>query len=435
MLGMLWPRVLSLICFFTSVNAKTHHDHFGTTYLYVIWTHIFLQVTVWLVMFPVAMVLGLRGSRWYVPLQSLGCALTMLGYVLGYTHGGRSYHSASHRNNALFLLVPLITHLVLAIYLRYQPQESIKPSRKWLDRTHGILGKLLPVLGWVQVLVGVATFGGYCRGDNAEQCTLYYTAGSGLLAYGIVLAIVILSGEAWIVRSSESPEWWESWVVLAGGVVNLGLAVEDRAFLVPGVLWLLAGAASLFFAKDNNRTAMPSIVIIVTAWTCTQHGQELAIYSKMHAAFGFTLLAAGGARLLEVLLLKPKYVSPSDVHDTTYGWQANENVRRLRNLARPLLYLPPFLFMCSGFLALGSTDEGITYIHQRGVDLQTYIFLIYTAALLLYGKIAALVWLYHHCGDELDSDRNNDAVELTSKGYVRIPTGDRDGDEDGDGAM
>lgn len=69
MLGMLWPAVLSLICFFTSVNAKTHHDHFGTTYLYVIWTHMFLQVTVWLVMFPVAMVLGLRGIRWYVPLQ------------------------------------------------------------------------------------------------------------------------------------------------------------------------------------------------------------------------------------------------------------------------------------------------------------------------------------------------------------------------------
>lgn len=109
-------------------------------------------------------------------MQSLGCALTLLGYVLGYTHGGRSYHSAAHRNNAIFLLVPLITHSVLAIYLRYRPQEDIKPSRKWLDRAHGILAKVLPVLGWVQVLMGVATFGGYCRGDNAEQCTPYYTA-------------------------------------------------------------------------------------------------------------------------------------------------------------------------------------------------------------------------------------------------------------------
>ena len=35
----------------------------------ILWIHIFLQVAVWGVIFPIGMVLGLTRSRWHVPLQ------------------------------------------------------------------------------------------------------------------------------------------------------------------------------------------------------------------------------------------------------------------------------------------------------------------------------------------------------------------------------
>ena len=35
----------------------------------ILWIHIFLQVAVWGVIFPIGMVLGLTKSRWHVPLQ------------------------------------------------------------------------------------------------------------------------------------------------------------------------------------------------------------------------------------------------------------------------------------------------------------------------------------------------------------------------------
>jgi len=35
----------------------------------ILWIHILLQATVWGVIFPIGMVLGLTRSRWHVPLQ------------------------------------------------------------------------------------------------------------------------------------------------------------------------------------------------------------------------------------------------------------------------------------------------------------------------------------------------------------------------------
>lgn len=39
------------------------------------------------------------------------------------------------------------------------------------------------------------------------------TQGSGFVAYGTIMAILLLVGEAWVRRSGRSPEWWDSWVI------------------------------------------------------------------------------------------------------------------------------------------------------------------------------------------------------------------------------
>ena len=38
--------------------------------------------------------------------------------------------------------------------------------------------------------------------------------GSGFIAYGIIMAIMMIAGEAWVRRSGRSPEWWDSWVIM-----------------------------------------------------------------------------------------------------------------------------------------------------------------------------------------------------------------------------
>lgn len=48
-----------------------------------IFVHAFLQFLAWAVVFPLGMVLGLKKSKWHVPCQVAGLALTGTGFILG----------------------------------------------------------------------------------------------------------------------------------------------------------------------------------------------------------------------------------------------------------------------------------------------------------------------------------------------------------------
>lgn len=45
--------------------------------------------------------------------------------------------------------------------------------------------------------------------------------GGGFIAYGIIMAIILLAGEGWLRRTGRSQEWWDSWVIMlwVGGMV------------------------------------------------------------------------------------------------------------------------------------------------------------------------------------------------------------------------
>jgi hypothetical protein len=63
-----------LTCAVLFVAAHEHHDELDEEELNspvdtILWLHIFLQATVWGVLFPAGMVLGITRSRWHVPLQ------------------------------------------------------------------------------------------------------------------------------------------------------------------------------------------------------------------------------------------------------------------------------------------------------------------------------------------------------------------------------
>jgi hypothetical protein len=50
-----------------------------------------LQTTVWGIIFPIGMVLGLSKSKYHVPVQVAGVGLTLIGSYLGHHHGGRDF--------------------------------------------------------------------------------------------------------------------------------------------------------------------------------------------------------------------------------------------------------------------------------------------------------------------------------------------------------
>lgn len=66
--------VLLLLLLTTLSAAHKHHDQLSEEQSKaptdaILWIHIFLQATVWGILFPVGMVLGITRSRWHVPLQ------------------------------------------------------------------------------------------------------------------------------------------------------------------------------------------------------------------------------------------------------------------------------------------------------------------------------------------------------------------------------
>ncbi len=157
--------------------------------------------------------------------QSTGFALTFAGYILGHSHGGRAFPSSAHGHFSNFLLLPVLLQLGLGIYLKLHIHE--RTLRPYAVIAHGILGKSYPIFGWVQMLFGAIVFGGFCRGGHlglfterihvtrvshrTGQCLAHYIMGSGFIAYGTLMALLLLSGEAWLRHTGRSPEWWDSW--------------------------------------------------------------------------------------------------------------------------------------------------------------------------------------------------------------------------------
>ncbi|KAF4569521.1 hypothetical protein EYR40_008496 [Pleurotus pulmonarius] len=323
--------VLLLLLLTTLSAAHKHHDHLSEEQSKaptdaILWIHIFLQATVWGILFPVGMVLGVTRSRWHVPLQSTAFALTFGGYILGHSHGGRMFLPSIHGSFASLLFIPILFQLALGIYLKLHiHEETVRP---YAVVAHGVLGKAYPVLGWSQMLFGALTYGGYCRDGNLGQCLAHYIMGSGFIAYGAIMAILLVVGEAWIIRSGRSPEWWDSWIIMLWGIVPSPFpvpsplntftehrgstwSVKDMQHTILGVLWWTGGLLGIFLARNNQRNVVPGVIIILTGWAMSEHAQRLKMSTMVHATFGHTLMLAGLARIVEICFVAPDYAKLS----------------------------------------------------------------------------------------------------------------------------
>ncbi|KAF8902359.1 hypothetical protein CPB84DRAFT_1907963 [Gymnopilus junonius] len=443
-------RALIFTCFVSHVIAHGHHDELteeeaNAPVDSILWIHMFLQAIIWGVMFPIGMVFGLTRSRWHVPLQATGYALTIGGYILGHSHKGRSFPHSVHGTFANILIIPILAQLAIGIYLKLHIHE--KSIRPYIVPIHGVIGKIYPIFGWVQILFGVITFRGYCRGDSppthqSGQCLAHYIMGSGFIAYAVLMSILMLVGEQWIRRSGRSPEFFDSTVITLWGIVNTftehhggAWSVKDMQHTILGVLWWTGGILGIYLARNNQRNVIPAVIIFLTGWAMSEHAQALMISTQVHAMFGRTLMLAGVTRIIEICFFVPTFAadgSDDDSHsEHTLTDGSPRNFSSTKTIAaRSFRYLTPFLLTSSGLLFMSATDEELRYVHDNEMDHVTYILIVFSLSFLIYAFIVFLVNLYTTTGRNAPSIILNKAddsnIEMVtpggrSKWYSRVP--------------
>ncbi|KAG1801733.1 uncharacterized protein BJ212DRAFT_1487625 [Suillus subaureus] len=420
---LLLPFVFSWI---VPVLAHEHHgadlteEQLNAPVDAILWIHIALQAIVWGFIFPVGMVLGLARSKWHVPVQSLAFALTFGGIILGHAHGGRQFPSSIHSHIGSWILVPILAQLCLGIYLKLHIHE--RTLRPYAVRAHGILGRIWPILGWVQGLFGVITLRGFCGEVGAGQCAAHYIMGSAFIAYGIIMTLLLVVGDDWVHRSGRSPEWWDSWVIMLWGTVNTFTehhggewSVKDMQHTILGILWWAGGALGIFLSRNNQRNVVPGVIIILTGWAMSDHTQALMLSTKVHSMFGYSLMLAGFARILEVcfISLPPSPLSetpPLDDSDSEHTLAPSAP----KDPALPQNQMLPehsgTCHLASGLLFMSATDEELEAVHEEGMDHVTYVLSMYSIAFLFYLLTVFLLHFYSTSGRNASSAQQPSVV-------------------------
>jgi hypothetical protein len=116
--------------------------------------HIISETLIWGIIFPIGMVLGLSRSRYHVPLQVTATVISIGGMQLARKHGGRQFSHANHGNFAPWLFWIMTIQAGIGIYLKMHIMEG--SNIRWATvKVHGLLGRLFPVIGYIQMLLGV----------------------------------------------------------------------------------------------------------------------------------------------------------------------------------------------------------------------------------------------------------------------------------------
>lgn len=357
-----------------------------------LWIHIAIQIASFGIIFPTGMVLGIIRSQWHVPLQVLGVVLSVVGYFLGHAHGGRQFAHNVHASFAPFLMLMLIVQVVLGVYLKLHLEKGIHARlRRLTIMGHGVVGKALPVVSWVQMLFGGITALGFCQGDHLGQCLAHFIMGSAFIGYGIVLTILLLVGQVWLRRTGRSQEFFDSLIIAAWGCVNTFTehrwggpwVANDLQHTSMGIVWWCAGLLGMWLSRKRDgrpkRNLFPALVIMLTGWGMSAHPQHLELSTHVHTIFGYTLMAAGAARIVEIsfVLRDKNTISDTEVEETN-----------------SFQYITPFLLYTSGFLFMGATEEQMNLLTTAGVSHVSYILLLYSISFLLFLFVCMLLHLY-----------------------------------------
>ncbi|KAL9932648.1 hypothetical protein V8E36_008347 [Tilletia maclaganii] len=444
------PLLLAVLLLLTTpatVRAHPHH-HDGPADESVpidslLWIHTSLQAFTWIILFPLAMVMGLVRHRLHVPLAITSLLLTTGGYVLGHKHGGRAFPHSAHGTSASLLIWYLAAQtglgLYLKLHLRWKAEPFVRPPLLFV---HGLLGRCFPLVGWVQCLLGIFTLRSWCMaGPHRAQCLSYHGLGSAVQAYAVVMLIMTKAAAGWLQRKGHSQEWFDSWLLFGWGSANVLAQVPSGPFskanvqsTMLGLLWIFGGALGLWLSRGGQRSVIPGLVIILTGWVMIGSSQQLAIANNIYSLLGFVLMAAGIARIIEVCFVlkeEPSGASTSAARPSRQPPPSNRHAedaqeeeeeegleREVESLSHALgdnlsspakawsevkafQYLPPFFLTAAGVIFMSATDEELQWADKVGGGEQgsiTWGLVDFTIALALFLWFNILIDLYVRWG-------------------------------------
>ncbi|KAJ9195423.1 hypothetical protein DTO021D3_8346 [Paecilomyces variotii] len=356
-----------------------------------LWLHMILMGLTFGLVFPFGMVLGIVRSRWHVPVQVVGTVVAVVAYFMGHAHKGRRFAKNIHASFANSLMLMLILQVVLGAYLKLHLSKGVHGRiRRYIVVGHGVVGKMMPIVSWVQMVFGGITALGFCREDHLGQCLAHFIMGSAFIAYGILLTILLLVGQYWLRRTGRSQEFFDSLVIAAWGCVNTftehrwgGPWVHsDLQHTTMGIVWWCAGLLGIWLSRKRDgrpkRNLIPAIVILLTGYAMSAHSQQLMLSTMIHSVFGYTLMAAGAVRIIEIsfVLKDQPTLSPDGTDPNSFQ------------------YLTPFLLYASGFLFMGATEEQMQLLSDAGVTHVSYVLILYSIAFILFLFVNVLLHIY-----------------------------------------
>lgn len=383
----------------------------------ILWLHIALQTLAFGLIFPTGMVLGIVHNRFHVPVQILGTCIAIVGYFLGHLHGGREFAYTAHAGFANYLMLMLLSQVVMGAYLKLHLEKGLHARiRTGVKMGHSILGKTMPILSWLQLLLGGIAALGFCRGEHTGQCLAHFIMGSAFIGYGIIMLLMLLVGQEWLRRKGRSQEFFDSAVIAAWGAVNTftehrwgeDWRANDVQHTVMGVVWWAAGLCGVWLSlggrnggtRMGKRNFVPGFVIFLTGWAMSGHPQHLMLSTMVHTFFGYSLMAAGLTRIIEVAFV---------LHDkpTTDSGEPSS-----------FQFIPPFLLIASGFLFLGATEEQMALLTSYNVTHVAYILVLYSFAFLMYLFANVLLHIYaSNSAPTVPVKSLEDAEEVNGNGW------------------
>jgi len=299
----------------------------------------------------------------------------------------------------------------MGIYLKLHLEKGFQGKiRKYIVGAHGALGKIMPVVSWVQMLFGGITALGFCHADHLGQCLAHFIMGSAFIGYGILLTIIMLVGQAWIKRTGRSQEFFDSALIAAWGCVNTFTehrwgqpwGGNDIQHTTMGIIWWCAGLAGIWLSRKRDgapkRNFIPGFVILITGWAMSAHPQHLQLSTMVHTVFGYTLMAAGLSRIIEIAFVLRDAHTISEDGDANSWQYIPPFVSTLPRLSMALIHekhLPtPQLLYASGFLFMGATEEQMQLVSDAGITHVSYVLVLYSFAFIVFLFVNMLLHLY-----------------------------------------
>ncbi|GAA5991777.1 hypothetical protein JCM5350_005421 [Sporobolomyces pararoseus] len=356
--------------------------------------HIGIQVACWGFLFPAGMILGLNKSRYHVPFQLVTSSLSIFaGNFLGHHHRGRSFHYTAHAAFASYLWWYVVLQAGLGGFLKLHLMEGGK-IRRVMKLVHRVVGISFPIVGWVQMVFGAIAALGFCFGDHLGQCLAHEIMGSSFILYGFIMLLMLKFGAEFLRKREWSQEMIDSTVICLWGIVNTFTehnffgqdsrwSHKDMQHVSLGVLWVCGGALGMWISRAGKRSVVPALIIAMTGLAMANHGQHLEFSTTVHKAFGYSLVAAGLTRLIEICFVLNDEPTPSlssPVPNSTSTSTSNSTIVA----PKAFQHLPPYLLVLSGFSFMSATEEQMSWISQSGMDSTTYIIGLFSGGFVIY---------------------------------------------------